>query len=107
MVSIGHECGTMGFRDHIFSHSNFSIKLVVVLLDITRVLDTVEQLIYFLNIPSLFNQILSIMNYKSNKMRCHWSNNHTINLSVQKYMVFVKVYGTHLLQMHLKLRILN
>ena len=32
----------------------------------------------------------SCCHYKSNKMRCHWSNN-----CIRKYMVFVKVYGTH------------
>ena len=44
------------------------------------------------NILSLFNQIT---NYKSNKMRRHWSTNRTVNLSLQKYTVFVKVCGTH------------
>ena len=47
-------------------------------------LKVVEQLIYFLNIPGLLNQILLITNYKSNKMRRHWSNNRSMNLSIRK-----------------------
>ena len=43
-----------------------------------------DELIYFLNIPSLFYQILLITNYKSNKTRRHWNNNRTINLSIRK-----------------------
>ena len=37
-------------------------------------------------LSSLFNQILLITNYKSNKMRHHWSNNRTVKLTIQNFI---------------------